>query len=70
VRVRLKSEARQHTDLATLDLGSLESVHGGLGIVTCVVLDEAVGRLERNLSQSTVLVEQFKHIALGDPLLG
>lgn len=58
------------TDLAALDFGSLKSVHGGLRVCNRVVLDETISRLERNLCQPTIPVEQLKHVTLGNSLLG
>lgn len=53
------------TDSSAFDLDVLQVVYGSVSFIDSVVLDEAIGRLERNLGQATKPVKQIEHIPLG-----
>lgn len=60
------SPKKKLTNFSALDLGVLKVVHRGLGLCQRMVLHEAVGRLDGDLRETAVRVEEFKHVTLGD----
>ena len=50
------------TNLPATKLDSLSALHGGVSFGEGVVLHETIGALQRDLRQSTELVEHIKHL--------
>jgi hypothetical protein len=50
------------TNLPATKLDSLSALHGGVSFGDGVVLHETIGALQRDLRQSTELVEHIKHL--------